>query len=214
MALTTTYSQYQQNQKNVGKLTNLLDSLSRIIAEILSPFVLVGVLLASVALRFDDRPALTAGGVILFLVLIPQALALWMAHTKQTTDKFIVQREQRHRFYALSAGSFLAGIAFTWIIQASWQVRFSSAFALGILAVVAVINLRLKISVHALAASFTALCAPVVLGAPVVSLALVPVALCVPWARVHQRRHSAIEAGSGFLLGLLSGALFWALLMR
>lgn len=145
--------------------------------------------------------------------MIPQALALWMARTKRTTDKFIVKREQRHLFYALSAGSFLAGIAFTWLAQASWQVRFSSAYALGILAVVAVINLRLKISVHALAASFTALCTPAVLGAPVVALLLVPVALCVPWARVHQRRHSALEAGSGFLLGLLSGALFWALLM-
>lgn len=45
-------------------MIRLLDSLSRVIAEVLSPFVLVGVLLAAVALRFDDRPALMAGGVV------------------------------------------------------------------------------------------------------------------------------------------------------
>lgn len=195
-------------------MTIRLDSLARCIAEVLSPFVLVGLLLAVVAFRFEDHPALLAGGVVFFLVVVPQALALWMAHTKRTTDKFIVKREQRHRFYALSAGSFLVGIVFTWIAQASWELRFSSGFALGILAVVAVINLRFKISVHALAAAFTALCVPVVLGVPWVALILVPVALCVPWARVHQGRHSFPEAGSGFLLGLLAGAAFWALLMR
>lgn len=195
-------------------MTNLLDSLSRIIAEVLSPFVLVGLLLAVVALRFEGHPALIAGGVVFFLVALPQALALWMAHTRRTTDKFIVLRKQRHLFYALSAVSFMAGIVFTWVVQASWQLRFSSAFALGILAVVAVINLKLKISVHALAASFAALCTPVVLGAPWVALLVVPLALCVPWARVHQGRHSSVEAGSGFLLGLLAGALFCVLLVR
>lgn len=195
-------------------MTKLLDRFATVVAEVLSPFVLVGLLLAVVALRFEDHPALIAGGVVFFLVVIPQALTLWMAHTQRTTDKFIVRREQRHLFYALSAGSFLAGIIFTWVAQASWQVRFSSAFALGILAVVALINLKLKISVHALAASFVALCAPVVLGAPWVALLLVPAALCVPWARIHHGRHSAVEAFSGFLLGLLAGALFCALLMR
>lgn len=195
-------------------MSKLLDKSATVITEVLSPFVLVGLLLAVVALRFEDRPALMAGGVVFFLVVIPQALALWMAHTRRTTDKFIVRREQRHLFYGLSAGSFLAGMIFTWVAQASWELRFSSAYALGILVVVAVINLRLKISVHALAASFTALCAPVVLDAPAAAFFLVPVALCVPWARVHQGRHSTLEAGSGFLLGLLAGAVFCALLVR
>lgn len=193
---------------------DLRDKTATVIAEVLSPFVLVGALIAIVALRFEDRPALIAGGVIFFLVLVPQTLALWMAHTKRTTDKFIVRREQRHLFYGLSAGSFLSGLAFTWIAQSSWEVRFSSTYALGILVVVALINLLLKISVHALAASFVALCVPVVLGYPVVAVALVPAALCVPWARVHQCRHSVLEAGSGFGLGLLAGATFCALLLR
>ncbi len=190
------------------------NAVAAVITEVLSPFVLVGLLLAVVALRFEDRPLLMAGGVIFFLVLIPQALSLWMAHTRRTTDKFIVKREQRHLFYGLSAGSFLAGIAFTWIAQASGQLRFASTYALAILVVVAVINLRLKISVHALAASFTALCAPVVLGYPLAAIVLVPAALFVPWARVYQGRHSAVEASSGFGLGLVAGAAFCAVLVR
>lgn len=192
----------------------LPDKIATAIAEVLSPFVLVGLLLAVVALRFEEHPGLMAGGVVLFLVGIPQVLALWLARSRRTTDKFIVQREQRHLFYGLSAGSFLAGIAFTWIAQGSWQLRFAAAYALGILVVVAVINLRLKISVHALAASFTALCAPVVLGHPWLAVALVPVAVCVPWARVHHDRHSVLEAGSGFGLGLVAGAAFCVALMR
>ena len=195
-------------------MNKLLDKSATVVAEVLSPFVLVGLLLAVVALRYEDQPALIAGGLLFFLVLIPQALALWMARTERVTDKFIVRREQRHLFYGLSAGSFLVGIAFAWIAQASWEVRFSSAYALGILAVVAVINLRLKISVHSLAASFTALCAPIVLGYPAAAFALVPAALCVPWARVRHGRHSLLEAGSGFLLGLLAGAVFCTLLVR
>lgn len=195
-------------------MNSLRDKTATAIAEILSPFVLVGALLAIVAFRFEDRPALMVGGLLFFLVLVPQALSLWMAYTKRVTDKFVVRREQRHLLYGISAGSFLAGLAFTWIGQASWEVKFSSAYALGILIVVALINLRLKISVHALSASFVALCAPVVLGYPWVVIALVPMALCVPWARVHHRRHSVVEAGSGFGLGLLAGGAFCLLLLR
>lgn len=195
-------------------MRDVRDKTASVIAEVLSPFVLVGALIAVVALRFEDRLALVAGGVLFFLVLVPQVLAMWMAHTKRATDKFIVRREQRHLFYGLSAGSFLFGLAFTWMVQASWEVRFSSVYALGILVVVALINLRLKISVHALSASFVALSVPVVLGYPLAAVALVPAALCVPWARVYQGRHSALEAGSGFGLGLLTGAAFCALLLR
>ena len=195
-------------------MTSRLDRLASTIAEVLSPFVLVGLILGVVALRFEDQPVFIAGGLALFLVVIPQALAMWMAYTKRTTDKFIAKREQRHLFYALSAGSFVVGIAFVWVAQASWQLRFSSTFALGILGLVAVINLKLKISVHALAASFTALSIPLVLGMPWIVLLLVPAAICVPWARVHQGRHSTLEACSGFLLGLLAGALFSALVVR
>lgn len=195
-------------------MTIRLDRLASGIAEVLSPFLLVGLMLGVVALRFEDHPAFMAGGLVFFLVVVPQALALWMAHTKRTTDKFIAKREQRHLFYALSAASFVVGIAFVWIAQASWQLRFSSAFALGILGVVAVINLKFKVSVHALAASFTALSIPLVLGTPWIALLFVPAAVCVPWARVHQGRHSTLEACGGFLLGLLAGALFCALLMR
>lgn len=190
------------------------NTVATLITEVLSPFVLVGSLLAIVALRFEDRPLLMAGGVIFFLVLIPQVLALWLAHTRRTTDKYIVRREQRHVFYGLSASSFLVGIAFTWIAQASGQLRFASAYALAILVVVALINLRLKISVHALAASFTALCAPVVLGYPLAAIVLLPAAMSVPWARVYQGRHSAVEAVSGFGLGLIAGVVFCVLLTQ
>lgn len=195
-------------------MTTLRTKTATAITEIASPFVLVGVLIAVVALRFETRPVLMAAWVILFIVAIPQVLAVWMARTRRTTDKFIVVREQRHRFYALSAASFLAGIGFTWLADTSWQLKFSTGYALAILVVVAVINLRMKISVHALAASFTTLCVPVVLGHPGWAIPLVAAAVCVPWARVYNERHSMLEAASGFGLGLVAGAIFCGLLMR
>jgi hypothetical protein len=93
-------------------------------------------------------------------------------------------------------------------------VKFSSAYTLGTLIVVAVINLRFKVSVHALSASFVALCAPVVLDYPWAAVMLIPLALYVPWARVHHGRHSLMEADSGLNLELLAGGALCILLLR
>lgn len=187
--------------------------LSTVITEAGSPFVLIGALLAVAAARYETHPWALAAGAILFIVVIPMGLSWWLAYSRRTTDRFIVRREQRHGFYAASAVSFLAGIAFTWVADGSWQLRLIATYALGTLLVVAGINLRMKISVHALAAAFTAVCLPVIAGHPVWAAPAVVLALCVPWARVYARRHSALEASSGFGMGLLTGAILCGLLV-
>ena len=141
-------------------------ALASVITEVGSPFVLIGALLAVAAARYAAHPWLLASGAIFFIVVVPMVLSWWLAYSRRTTDRYIVRREQRHGFYVASAASFLVGVAFTWFADGSWQLRLIATYALGILLVVAGINLKMKISVHALAAAFTAVCLPVIAGHP------------------------------------------------
>lgn len=188
-------------------------ALASVITEVGSPFVLIGALLAVAAARYEAHPWLLASGAIFFIVVVPMVLSWWLAYSRRTTDRYIVRREQRHGFYVASAASFLVGVAFTWFADGSWQLRLIATYALGILLVVAGINLKMKISVHALAAAFTAVCLPVIAGHPGWIAPAVVVALGVPWARVYTQRHSVLEAASGFGLGLLTGSVLCGLLV-
>lgn len=190
------------------------NKLASAISEVFSPFVLVGLLLVLVASVFDSQPLPTASVLLAFIVLIPQALALWLAYTKRTTDHFIVRREQRHRFYALSAASMLGGVIAAWVISEAWEIRYASCFALGILVIVALVNTVFKISVHSLAASFVAFCAPLIIGHPWLLLILIPISLIIPWARAAQQRHTNLEVILGYLLGVILAIIFIFFLYR
>lgn len=190
------------------------NKLASAISEVFSPFLLVGFLLAVVAGTFDTRPFLTAAILLVFIVVIPQGLALWLAYTKRTTDHFIVRREQRHRFYAISAVSMLGGISAAWLVSDTWEIHYASSFALGILLLVAIINTIFKISVHSLTASFVAICIPRVLDHSWLIMIILPLALIIPWARATQKRHTLMEVVLGFLLGIVLAITFIFFLYR
>lgn len=189
-----------------------LQVLSFVGTEVLSPFVLVAGFLAALAWRYEQSPWVAGTIVVLLVAGIPQGISIWMARQKMTTDRFIVRREQRHRFYALTLVSVLGGLAYGLLGGTSAQMRLGLLFALGTLVSVMAINAWFKISVHAVVAAFTTAAVGPVLGRPLLDLLLLPVLVLVPWSRVWLHRHSVPEVVCGLGFGLFVGAVFASLL--
>lgn len=178
----------------------------------LSPFVLVAGFLAALAWSYEGSPWLTGSILVLLVSGIPQAISIVMSRRKITTDRFIVHREQRHRFYGFALVSVLAGVSYGLLAGSSAQMRLGLVFALGTLVVVTLINFWFKISVHSLVAAFVAAAIGPILGHPLLDLVLLPVVVLVPWSRVWLGRHSIPEVVSGSVLGLVLSGVFTALL--
>lgn len=173
---------------------------ARVGTEIFSPFVLLGVLLVVVAFTTDPHPWVAAVVSVAFIVGIPQVLSIVMARRGAVTDRFIVRREQRHRFYALCLASVVAGGLVLGVLPVGAPIVISVWVCVGVLLVVSLINLRIKISVHALAAAFVSIAVAAFLGWPwLIAGAMVTVWVCL--SRVAMDKHSVGEV----LLGVAGG---------
>lgn len=175
----------------------------------LSPFVLVALVLAWVPWLTDPHWMRTAALGVTFVSLIPMGLALTMARRGQVSDKFIENRTQRHLFYALSLGSMVLGAAAVMVVPASLESRWMVALAVATLLVVMVINLKVKISIHALISALTGAVIAASWPHPGVVTAAVLVWFTASWSRLYLRRHTLIEVLSGSLLGLAVATAFW-----
>lgn len=176
--------------------------------EVLSPFVLVALVLAWVPWLTDPHWVRTAALGVTFVSLIPMGLALTMARKGRVSDKFIENRTQRHLFYALSLGSMVVGAVAVLVVPASSESRWMVTLAVATLLVVMVINLRVKISIHALIAALTAVVIAASWLHPVAIIAAALVWGTASWSRLYLRRHSFIEVLSGSILGAGVGCLF------
>lgn len=177
--------------------------------EVLSPFVLVALVLAWVPWLTDPHWMRTAALGVTFVSLIPMGLALTMARRGRVSDKFIENRTQRHLFYALSLGSMVLGAAAVMVVPASLESRWMVALAVATLLVVMVINLKVKISIHALISALTGAVIAASWPHPGVVTAAVLVWFTASWSRLYLRRHTLIEVLSGSLLGLAVATAFW-----
>ncbi|QCU77638.1 hypothetical protein E7744_05010 [Citricoccus sp. SGAir0253] len=173
-----------------------------------SPFVLLAVVLVVVAVRTDPHWVRSALLTVLPIVAVPQAISLVMTRRRIVTDRFIVHRQQRHLYYALTLASILAGAALVFLVPTAPAMRTMVVMAVGTLLTVMAVNTVLKISIHALGAALAAIVLPGVTGAWWLLAASVPLWLGVSWSRLHLARHALPEVVLGSVLGGAVGLVF------
>ncbi|MEO1366997.1 MAG: hypothetical protein AAFX50_07440 [Acidobacteriota bacterium] len=138
----------------------------------------------------------------------PLVVFLWH-QVKQGRSNFdISTRELRGPAYLL--GLALGGllIATSWPLGAPPVVLASMACALAMVTLAALINLKLKVSLH------TAFAVWVTIGFSAIDLratvALGVLTAAVAWSRLYLRRHTAVEVFAGLVLGAsMAGVLLW-----
>jgi membrane-associated phospholipid phosphatase len=166
------------------------------------PFVLIPVLVIVVTAR--SLPPRQAAVVVALVVAGSILPMLWIivrrVRSGAWTDHDVSVREQRTGMYpaalAISAGTvvllYAAGVA---------QGILSGAVAIFVLiAVSALVNTQLKVSLHTGFAAFTAV-SLLSMSRPM-GFAAIAVTLAVAWSRLELRRHTLLEVLGGALLGI------------
>jgi hypothetical protein len=198
-------------ERSVPNRPSRLDRLARFCGkEVFSPFVLAGILLLAVPLASTEHWLWQAAVGLLSVVGIPLALSLWFARTGRTTDKFIYHRRQRYGFYGISLLSIAAGAAVLLLTPSAPEVKALILAMLVAIAVIALVNFRLKASAHAGMSALFAVLIPGLFG-PWWLLATIPVHATVWWSRWVQRRHTTAELVVGTLIGGAIGTGYLAL---
>lgn len=180
--------------------------------EVCSPFVLATALIAVVAFTTDPYPWLATAVPVLFIVVVPLSLSLWLARSGKVTDRFIVQRRQRHQFYAVSLCSAALGVLLVSVLPFGTPVKLSIWTILVILVLVSGVNFAIKISVHALVAAFFAVSIPYFAGSWLWLLATLPIWAVAAWSRVAMGKHTVREVSLGSAAGAVSAAIYLSLL--
>lgn len=177
-----------------------------LVSETLSPVVLVAVLLSAAILApggGEGRHLLIA---LIFSAALPYIGLHWAAWSGKTTNHWVSKREQRSKVYAWILASILAGLFLLVLTAAPARLFITFGFFFGSIALAALINRKIKISIHAMAAA-ALLFALVPYVGPWAWLAA-PVTVLVGWSRLALEQHELPEVLLGSGLGLLLGGLY------
>ena len=157
-----------------------------------------------IALRLANRAGLALSLTLLATVILPMALLLFRGfQSGQWSDPDVSIRAERIRFYPRAISiSAMAVIALLLSRAPSFALR-GAAVTLFLLIMAALINFRIKLSLHALFAFYSAVILFVV--NPVAGALAFTLALLVFWSRLYLRRHDLLETLVGTFLGLLGG---------
>lgn len=179
-----------------------MHKLASLIAEIFSPFILCGVLISVIAVTTDSHPLAAIFVALGFVVLVPQVLSIRLVRSGKTTDRFVQVREQRMQLYVMTLASVVIGCLLLNLLPTSHDVQLIMNTAAATLVVAMLLNFIIKVSIHALMATLFGIVLPVYLGGAAfyfVSGAIIW-GMTV-WARLHNKRHSALELVLGTLVG-------------
>jgi hypothetical protein len=157
-----------------------------------------------VALRLANRAGLALSLTLLATVILPMALLLFRGvQSGRWSDPDVSVRAERVRFYPRAISiSAIAVIALLLSRAPSFALR-GATVTLFLLIVGALINFRIKLSLHALFAFYSGVILFVL--NPVVGAVAFALALLVFWSRLYLRRHDLLETLVGAFLGLLGG---------
>jgi hypothetical protein len=157
-----------------------------------------------IALRLADRAGLTLSLTLLATVILPMALLLFRGlQSGQWSDPDVSIHAERVRFYPQAISiSAIAVIALLLSRAPAFALR-GATVTLFLLVMAALINFRIKLSLHALFAFYSALILFVV--NPVAGAIAFTLALLVFWSRLYLKRHDLLETFVGAFLGLLGG---------
>lgn len=157
-----------------------------------------------IALRLANRAGLTLSLTLLATVILPMALLLFRGfQSGRWSDPDVSVRAERVRFYPRAISiSAVAVIALLLSRAPAFALR-GAMVTLFLLTMAALINFRIKLSLHALFAFYSGVILFVV--NPVVGAVAFALALLVFWSRLYLKRHDLLETLVGAFLGLLGG---------
>ena len=178
---------------------------ARIISWIGHPLVFVPVSLAIVVTtRLAPRVGIPILGVLFLFVIAPIAILLFAGvRSGRWRDADVSVRGERRRFYPWAIPFSAFGALTIWLMRAPAFILRGAIVTLALFVLAAIINLRLKISLHILFAFY---CAVILLRLGVIcGVSALILALLVFWSRVFLGRHTLIEATMGGLMGIAGG---------
>jgi hypothetical protein len=189
----------------------MMSILARRLAIIVSwighPLVLVPISLAIVVTtQLAPRVGLPILGALFLCVIAPIAILLFLGvRSGRWRDADVSVREERRRFYPWAIPFSAVGVAAIWLMHAPTFILRGAIVTLALFVIAAVVNLRLKISLHVLFAFY---CAVILLrlGAAFGVGACI-LAVMVFWSRLFLRRHTLVEAITGGSFGVAGGVI-------
>jgi hypothetical protein len=158
----------------------------------------------TVALRLANRAGLALLLTLLATVILPMALLLFRGfQSGQWIDPDVSVRAERVRFYPRAILISAVAVIVLLLLHAPAFALRGATMTLFLLIVAALLNFRIKLSLHALFAFYSAIILFVV--NPIAGAVAFALALLVFWSRLYLKRHDLSETLVGTFLGLLGG---------
>ncbi|PYK17450.1 MAG: hypothetical protein DME64_00010 [Verrucomicrobia bacterium] len=157
-----------------------------------------------IALRLANRAGLALSLTLLATVILPMALLLFRGvQSGRWSDPDVSIHAERVRFYPRAISISAVAVLVLLLSRAPAFALRGATMTLFLLIIAALINFRIKLSLHALFGFYSAVILFVV--NPVVGAVASAVALLVFWSRLYLKRHDLLETLVGAFLGLLGG---------
>lgn len=160
-----------------------------------------------VLMSFHNLPKNTAMAVsisVIGLITIPIIFNNWRKTKKGTYSNFDVSdQQQRKGFYPFAIALFIVLLLVFWFFDFPREVISKSLVFFAMVLLMALINLRLKASMHAGIAFYIAVSVfsiGILLG-----LILSGLAILISWSRLEMKRHSLLELIVGGVIGIVFG---------
>jgi membrane-associated phospholipid phosphatase len=161
----------------------------------------VGIIIAS---RLANRAGLALSLTLLATVILPMALLLFRGfQSGRWSDPDVSVRAERVRFYPRAISISAVAVTALLLSRAPGFALRGATVTMFLLVMAALINFRIKLSLHALFAFYSAVILFVV--NPIVGAVAFALALLVFWSRLYLGRHDLLETLVGAFLGLLGG---------
>jgi hypothetical protein len=157
-----------------------------------------------IALRLANRAGLALSLTLLATVILPMALLLFRGlQSGRWSDPDVSIHAERVRFYPGAISISAVAVIVLLLSRAPGFALRGATMTLFLLIMAALINFRIKLSLHALFAFYSAVILFVV--SPVIGTVAFALALLVFWSRLYLKRHNLPETLVGAFLGLLGG---------
>ena len=157
-----------------------------------------------IILRLANRVGVALLLTVLATVILPMALLLFRgARSGRWSDPDVSIHAERVRFYPRAIPIAAIAVIALWLLRAPAFALRGATVTLLLLVVAALVNFRIKLSLHVLFAFYSAIILFVTY--PVIGAIAFALALLVFWSRLYLKRHDLLETLVGASLGLLGG---------
>jgi len=185
------------------------DHLAYVVSTVLSPPVLAAAMIAIAAAASRLAVAwIWAGTALVLSLLAPIGYVLWLFRRGLVSDLDVQRREERARPLVFTLAAMLTAVVILRLVPAPPALLAVTGAQLTQTALVLIITLRWKISVHGAA---VAACVALLLF--VLGHQATPALLALPlvgWSRVHLHRHTPAQTVAGAAMG---GLVTWGALV-